>query len=107
MLESDGVAIWQMAVTPPKSDEINAEANSDHVGNGYVSKFNGIEDHDNSESDEDSDSPGPLNHSDIENPRVAIGYDDGSARIYAISDTDEFIYVKSLPRVKGERFSSS
>ncbi|KAJ1396928.1 WD40/YVTN repeat-like-containing domain superfamily [Sesbania bispinosa] len=44
-------------------------------------------------------------HSATEYPRVAIGFDDGCLRIYDISDADEFIYVKSLPRVKGRVLS--
>ncbi|XP_061366874.1 WD repeat-containing protein PCN-like isoform X2 [Gastrolobium bilobum] len=106
VLDSDGVSIWQMAVTPPKSFVINDVMNGDHLGNGYASKFNKSDEHgETSESAEDSDSPDPLKQSVNEYPRVAIGLDDGCVRIYAISDTDEFIYVKSLPRVKGRVLS--
>ncbi|KAE9599979.1 putative transcription factor WD40-like family [Lupinus albus] len=108
VLESDGVSIWKMALTLPipKSDEQNSETKGLIVGNGFVGKVNHSYEHDeNSESDEDSDSPDTLKQTVIEYPRVAIGYDDGCVRIYAISNTDEFMYVKSLPRVKGRVLS--
>ncbi|XP_027329918.1 WD repeat-containing protein PCN-like isoform X1 [Abrus precatorius] len=104
VLESDGVSIWQMAVTLPMNDKINAETKGG-MGNGHVNKFHDFDERESSESDEDSDLPGPLEHSISEHPRVAIGFDDGCVRIYSISDTDEFIYVKSLPRVKGRVLS--
>lgn len=105
MLDSNGVSIWQMALAPPRSDVINAEANGDHMGNGYVGKFRDSDEHESSESDdEDSDSPDLHKQSVREDLRVAIGFDDGCVRIYTISDADEFVYVKSLPRVKGEAF---
>lgn len=97
VLKSDGVSIWQMAVTFPKSDKINDERKDDRMGNG----FHEPEEHENSESDEDSDLPGPHERSVTEHPRVAIGFDNGCVRIYDVSDTDEFIHVKSLPPVKG------
>ncbi|TKY57908.1 Cirhin protein [Spatholobus suberectus] len=101
VLDSDGVSIWQMAVTFPKSDKINDKRKDERMGNG----FHDFDEHESSESDEDSDAPGPLKRSDSEHPLVAIGLDDGSVRIYDISDTDKFIYVKSLPRVKGRVLS--
>ena len=101
VLDSDHVSIWQMAVTFPKSDAINAEQKGGRMGNGYVSKFNDSDEHESSDSDEDYDSPDTGKQSVVESPRVAIGYDDGCVRIYAISDADEFIYVRSLPWVKG------
>lgn len=105
VLESDGVSIWKMAVTLPKSDVINAAGTKgDHEANGYVSKFNDLDESEDSEGDEDSDSPGTLKESVMECPHVAIGYDDGCVRIYVVYDSDEFIYVKSLPRVNGEIF---
>nr|KYP57092.1 Cirhin [Cajanus cajan] len=101
VLESVGVSIWKMAVTFPKGDKINDERKGDQMGNG----FHDFVEHESSESDEDSDSPGPHEGSVGENPRVAIGLDNGHVGIYDISDTDEFIYVKSLPRVKGRVLS--
>ncbi|KAL1315512.1 WD repeat-containing protein PCN isoform X1 [Arachis hypogaea] len=105
VLDSDGVSIWQMAVTFPKVDLVNNVPNGDVMGNGYASKIQESDEQESSDSDEDNDSPDAGKQSVLESPRVAIGYDDGSVRIYAISDEDEFLYVKSLPRVKGRVLS--
>lgn len=99
MLESDGVAIWKMAVTLPKSSVVNAETKGDRLRNRHVDACES----ENSESDEDSDSPATIMQSILGFPRVAIGYDDGRVGIYAISDADEFMHVKSLLRVKGQK----
>ncbi|KAL4372386.1 hypothetical protein S245_021936 [Arachis hypogaea] len=105
VLDSDGVCIWQMAVTFPKVDLVNNVPNGDVMGNGYASKIQESDEQESSDSDEDNDSPDAGKQSVLESPRVAIGYDDGSVRIYAVSDEDEFLYVKSLPRVKGRVLS--
>ena len=91
-----------MAVTFPKSDEINDKRKGGQMGNG----FHDFDEHESIESDEDDDSgsPGPLGLLVGEHPRVAIALDNGCVRICDISDTDEFILVKSLPPVKGEVF---
>ncbi|KAK7383236.1 hypothetical protein VNO78_28910 [Psophocarpus tetragonolobus] len=101
VLKSDGVSIWQMAVTFPKGDQIIDKRKDGRMGNG----FHDFDEHESSESDEDSDSPGPLDRSVSEHPRVAVALDNGCVRIYDISDTDEFIHVKSLPAVKGRVLS--
>ncbi|WJX86237.1 hypothetical protein P8452_68576 [Trifolium repens] len=101
VLESDGVSIWKMAVTLPKSSVINAETKGGRLGNGHVDS----DESENSESDEDSESPATVMQSVLGFPRVAIGYDDGRVGIYAISDADEFMHVKSLLRVKGRVLS--
>lgn len=99
MLESDGVAIWKMAVTLPKIGVVNAETKGDRLWNRHADSCGS----ENSESDEDSDSPATVMQSILGFPRVAIGYDDGRVGIYAISDADEFMHVKSLLRVKGQK----
>jgi U3 small nucleolar RNA-associated protein 4 len=99
VLESTGVSIWKMAVTLAKSDDV--ETNGHHIGNGYLKKFHGSDENENSESDEDSDSPDVLKQSNSVVPRVAVAFDDGCVKIYTISDANEFIYLKSLNRVKG------
>ncbi|GAU24742.1 hypothetical protein TSUD_355710 [Trifolium subterraneum] len=101
VLESDGVSIWKMAVTLPKSSVIKAETKGGRLRNGHGDS----DESENSESDEDSDSPATVMQSVLGFPRVAIGYDDGRVGIYAISDTDEFMHVKSLLRVKGRVLS--
>ncbi|KAI4337065.1 hypothetical protein L6164_015523 [Bauhinia variegata] len=105
-LSSVGVSIWQMAVEPFNSDLISTEQKPEHTGNGYMSyKFNNLDEHESSESDEDSDSYDRVKQSVEYPPRVAIGCDDGCVRIYGISDSDEFVYLKSLPRVSGRVLS--
>jgi U3 small nucleolar RNA-associated protein 4 len=101
VLESNGVSIWQMAVTLPKSDD--GETNGVRIGNGYSKRFHGSDEHDNSESDEhsDSDSLDVIKQSSVMDPRVAVAFDDGCVRIYTISDANEFIYLKSMSRVQG------
>lgn len=89
-----------MAGTFPKGDEIDDKRKGERMGNG----FHGFDEHESSESDDDSDSPGSPELSVGEYPRVAIALDNGCVKIYDISDTDEFIHVKSMPRVKGEVF---
>ncbi|KAK4277396.1 hypothetical protein QN277_015401 [Acacia crassicarpa] len=105
VLGSIGVSIWQMALAPSITDLVNTEAELHHMGNGYLS-YNNDNDHDEhetSDSEEESDSSNSLRT--LEYPRVAIGCDDGSVRMYAISDTDEFMCTKSLPRVSGRVLS--
>ena len=89
-----------MAGTCPKGDEIDDKRKGERMGNG----FHDFDEHESSESDDDSDSPGSPELSVGEYPRVAIALDNGCVKIYDISDTDEFIHVKSMPRVKGEVF---
>lgn len=38
----------------------------------------------------------------LETPRVALGCDDGSIRLYYVSDSDGITFDKSLPKTKGE-----
>lgn len=101
VLHSQDVPIWQMAVTLPKSDKVNGEANGHAMGNGYLRNS---DDHEISDSDEDSDEHNTVKQSVTEDPQVAIGYDDGCIKIFSISDADEFLHVKSLPRVEGGIF---
>lgn len=103
MLESIGFSIWQMAVEPSNNRLIHAEAQSQHVGNGYLNDESSSDDYETSGSDSDSDLDGLHEESVIiEDKRVAVACDDGSVRIYRISDSDELTYYKSLPRVSGE-----
>ncbi|KAJ7958273.1 U3 small nucleolar RNA-associated protein 4 [Quillaja saponaria] len=95
VLDSVGVSIWQMAVEPSNSDLINTES---------TSKSSDSDEDETSDGEYDSDIPEAHKQSVIEHPRVAIGCDDGCVRIYSISDLDEFIYTKSLPRVSDATF---
>ena len=103
VLDSIGVSVWQMALAPSNNDIKSTETKPDNTGNGFFSHdLNDYDEHEISESEDDSESPDAANNSINGLPRVAIGCDDGCVRIYGISDFDELIYVKSLPRVSGE-----
>lgn len=100
VLDSVGVSIWQMAVAPCSND---TESKSHPVGNGFIkANSTGPDDPETSDSEDDSDSDETNEQSVVEYPRVALACDDGCVRIYSITDTDEFVYTKSLPRVGGE-----
>ncbi|XP_044475587.1 WD repeat-containing protein PCN-like [Mangifera indica] len=106
VLESIGFSIWQMAVEPSNNRLIHAEAQSQHVGNGYLNDESSSDDYETSGSDSDSDLDGLHEESVIiEDKRVAVACDDGCVRIYRISDSDELTYYKSLPRVSGRVLS--
>ncbi|EOY03190.1 hypothetical protein QUC31_017814 [Theobroma cacao] len=108
VLESIGVSIWQMAVAPVNRLPALKESRSQHFGNGYL---NDKYEYDDSDDDESSDSE---DVSDLEQVHkklvmeyrpVAVACDDGAVRIYTISDSDQLIYHKSLPRVSGRVLS--
>ncbi|BBG95144.1 Transducin family protein / WD-40 repeat family protein [Prunus dulcis] len=103
VLDSIGVSIWQMAVAPCSND---TESKSHPAGNGFI-KANSTDpdDPETSDSEDDSDSDETNEQSVVEYPRVALACDDGCVRIYSITDTDEFVYTKSLPRVGGRVLS--
>lgn len=105
VLDSIGVSIWQMAAAP-YNDACLTRHELQHVGNGFLNdKLNDVEDEDKetSESEDDDDSVELHEVSVVfENPRVAMGCDDGCVRVYSITNSDELTYHKSLPRVSGE-----
>ncbi|KAH9755826.1 WD repeat-containing protein PCN [Citrus sinensis] len=106
VLQSIDFSIWQMAVAPSNSSLMHAVTNSDHIGNGYLNdKSNDSDDHETSESENDSDSDELHEQSVVEDRRVALACDDGCVRIYRITDSDELIYHRSLPRVSGRVLS--
>lgn len=108
VLESIGFSIWQMAVAPSNYALILAEAKSQHIGNGYLNHESSDNDDDesseseSSESEDDSDSDELLEQPTTEDRYLALACDDGCVRLYRVSDSDELIYYKSLPRVSGE-----
>ncbi|KAM1464197.1 hypothetical protein ACFXTO_043889 [Malus domestica] len=103
VLDSIGVSIWQMAVAPCTNE---TEPRDHPIGNGFL-KANSTEgdDPETSDSEDDSDSAEINEQSVVENQRVALACDDGCVRIYTITNTDEFVYTKSLPRVSGRVLS--
>lgn len=104
LLETIGVSIWQMAVAP--SDQQTEPKTQ--MGNGHLSNYlnNGRHGGETSESEDESDSDSAELREQlvIENQRVALACDDGCVRIYTLVD-DDFVYTKSLPRVRGRTLS--
>ncbi|KAH9604460.1 hypothetical protein KSS87_000998 [Heliosperma pusillum] len=107
VLQTVGVSIWQMALEPCKSyrDEVGNELKGNE--NGVVIDRNSG-DESGSESSDESDSDDSVDlyaQSSLRNPLIALACDDGCVRLYTISDADEFIYHKALPRVSGRALS--
>ena len=84
------------------------EAKTYQNGHTSTSITGDIDDEENSESeDEDDKKHAELVHEqiDAESTRLAIACDDGCVRIYRVSDAEELIYNRTLPRVSGETSS--
>ncbi|GMI93112.1 POPCORN [Hibiscus trionum] len=108
VLESIGVSIWQMALAPISSLPTHEETRSHNFGNGYLNdkyECNDTDDDENCESEDVSDSEQVHHKIVMDDRRVAIACDDGAVRIYTVSDSDKFNYLKSLPRVSGRGLS--
>ncbi|KAJ9560351.1 hypothetical protein OSB04_005511 [Centaurea solstitialis] len=93
-----GVSIWQMATHYTKRELAYAEnghATDRTIGDGDVT----------SDSEVEIDSLELYEEPCTDSASIAIACDDGCVRIYNISDSDEFTYHKSLPRVTGRVLS--
>ncbi|KAL1223560.1 WD repeat-containing protein PCN [Cardamine amara subsp. amara] len=98
VLESIGVSIWQMSVSP------TSIINSKVIENGgEVESENESEDDDDDDSDSDSDEF--HEKSDDTDRLIAAACDDGCVRLYRISDLNKLTYYRSLPRVSGRALS--
>lgn len=104
VVESIGVSIWQMAATPYSNTCGDKKQHSDYNEDEHANGDS--DDDDSSDSEDDDDSVELCEEPVIENTRVAVACDDGCVRIYSISDSEQLIYNKSLPRVSGEIASS-
>lgn len=105
VLDSVGVSIWQMALEPLQ-DSLVSEYH--HAVNGFENhKLSSSDDDDDesSESDDEIDSLQLHLQAVLETPRVALGCDDGSIRLYYVSDSDGITLDKSLPKAKGRVLS--
>lgn len=95
-----GVSIWQMAAHP--MSRLDPKRGLVLLENGHAT------DQTIDDGDVTSDSEGEANSLELyeeplsENANIAIACDDGCVRIYNITDSDQFNYHKSLPRVGGE-----
>ncbi|KAK9756493.1 hypothetical protein RND81_01G101700 [Saponaria officinalis] len=107
VLQTVGVSIWQMAVEPYKSASEENGHQTLSNGNGVVIDRQSGDESDSGSSDEsDSDDSIEIHgQSFVGNLRIALACDDGCVRLYTVSDLDEFVYHKSLPRVSGRALS--
>lgn len=108
VLDSIGVSIWQIAAEPCKDVQLNVKHETKSYENGHASpsSSSGVDEAENSDSDDDD-----MNNkyavelhedNDIESIQLAIACDDGCVRIYCISDGEKLTYKRTLPRVSGE-----
>ncbi|KAG6422050.1 hypothetical protein SASPL_118611 [Salvia splendens] len=110
VLDSIGFSIWQIAAEPCNHLCPNERQEAKTYQNGQTSTSitGDIDDEENSESeDEDDNKRAELVHEqiDTESTRLAIACDDGCVRIYRVSDAEELIYNRTLPRVSGRTLS--
>lgn len=102
VIDSIGVAIWQMAVSPYDDKEPKPQK----MENGYVDERldNGMDD-DDGEVEDDSESVELHAAPYTEDVCIALGCDDGCVRLYTFSELEDLVYKKSLPRVSGRILS--
>lgn len=88
MLNSLGFSIWQMAMEPlPIDAGENKQTDS-------VSEC--------CQTDDDVDDDDARTNNDKRYRRLAMACDDGSLRLYTISDSGDLCYLKTFPRVSGK-----
>ncbi|KAI3873622.1 hypothetical protein MKW92_037814 [Papaver armeniacum] len=104
ILDNIGASIWQMAIEPLDESLLSTQNDTQRAVNGHATNaVSALSDDDTSESDDDNDDI--ELHPMLEDPRLAIGCDDGCVRIYIVSDSDELTYNRTLPRVSGRVLS--
>ena len=106
VLDSIGFSIWQIAAEPCNHLNVRREAKYYQNGQTSPSITSEVDDVETSE-DEDDDKSVALVHeqNDTESTRLAMACDDGCVRIYRVSDAEELVYNRTLPRVSGETSS--
>ncbi|XP_024971935.1 WD repeat-containing protein PCN-like [Cynara cardunculus var. scolymus] len=105
VLDPIGVSIWQMATHHWCKLQVNTKQDLAYVENGHVSDRTICDGDATSDSEIEVDSLELYEDPFTDNTSLAIACDDGYVRIYNISDSDEFTYHKSLPRVSGRVLS--
>ncbi|XP_042011235.1 WD repeat-containing protein PCN-like [Salvia splendens] len=106
VLDSIGFSIWQIAAEPCNHLNVRREAKYYQNGQTSPSITSEVDDVETSE-DEDDDKSVALVHeqNDTESTRLAMACDDGCVRIYRVSDAEELVYNRTLPRVSGRTLS--
>ncbi|KAK4748340.1 hypothetical protein SAY87_014926 [Trapa incisa] len=107
VLKTIGVSIWQMSMAPSCDSLTDLEQHKARLtenGNADENLDNGIGDV-TSESEDDSATDELHEKTVMGYEQLAFGCDDGCVRIYSISEVQDLIYNKSLPRVSGRVLS--
>ncbi|TVU45221.1 hypothetical protein EJB05_04697 [Eragrostis curvula] len=111
VLDTIGVPIWQMALEPSddsKSSEINGPGLSVNGHSNHHeysdSDTSNVDDGDSSD-DESGSSKTSSSHDVNEFQRLALACDDGSVRLYNVSESGALTYYRALPRVSGRMLS--
>ncbi|XP_055833953.1 WD repeat-containing protein PCN-like [Solanum dulcamara] len=106
VLDSIGVAIWQMAVEPCSNSQLNQKQSPKHYENGHVNHRNSESSDSESSESEDSDDSVEL-HEDhaSDNSRIAFACDDGCVRIYIVNDDENLTCKTKFPSVSGRILS--
>ncbi|XP_057776544.1 WD repeat-containing protein PCN-like [Salvia miltiorrhiza] len=110
VLGSIGVSIWQIAAEPCNDLHQNGRQETKSYQNGHTSPSitSDVDDEENSESEDENDNKHAVlvhEQNDAESTRLAAACDDGCVRIYSVSDAEELIYNRTLPRVSGRTLS--
>ncbi|PIN11600.1 WD40 repeat protein [Handroanthus impetiginosus] len=111
VLDSIGVSIWQIAAEPCKDVQLNAKHETKSYENGHASpsSSSGVDEVENSDSDDDNTNSKYAvelyEDNDTETTQLAMACDDGCVRIFCISDGEKLTYKRTLPRVSGRTLS--
>ncbi|KAL6843525.1 hypothetical protein ACP4OV_026587 [Aristida adscensionis] len=111
VLDSVGVPIWQMALEP-SNDPVHSKINGPGIAiNGHAnhndcsdSDLSNVDDGDSSDDDEGTAKTSSSYHIN-EFQRLALACDDGSVRVYNVTESGALTYYRSLPRVSGRILS--
>lgn len=109
VLDSIGFSIWQIAAEPCNDLELSGKLEMKSYENGHSSSSitSDIDEETGESEDEDYNKNAVQSHgqNDAESTRLAIACDDGCVRIYSVSDSEQLIYNRTLPRVSGRTLS--
>uniref|UniRef100_A0A1D1Z8K6 Cirhin n=2 Tax=Anthurium amnicola TaxID=1678845 RepID=A0A1D1Z8K6_9ARAE len=105
IVDSVGVAIWQMAVKPSCDTPHSSKTDSQLRINGSANVFSESSSESNQSDDEDDTGEIDSESNGWENQQLAIACDDGCVRLYASSDSDRLTYKRTFPKVNGRMLS--
>ncbi|RZC86178.1 hypothetical protein C5167_007364 [Papaver somniferum] len=105
LLDSIGPSIWQMAVEPLDASLLPTQKDTRRAVNGHATNTGTPLCNDDTTESDDDDIDAIDMHPTIEDPRLAVGCDDGCVRFYIVSDSDELTYNGTLPKVSGRVLS--